>query len=61
MPHYSSNLDFSQTCLSLPVTEITPLAMIGFLEVCEKSRLRKLLEHFHFYPEQDTAAKCGFS
>ena len=38
-------------------TEITPLAMIGFLEVCEKSRL----EHFHFYSEQDGAAKCGFS
>ena len=27
---------------SLP-TEITPLAIIGFLEVCKKSRLRKLL------------------
>ena len=41
---------------SLP-TEIKPLATIGFLEVCEKFRL----EHFHFYSEQDGAAKCGFS
>ena len=47
------SLDFSQTCLSLRVTNdgapiiryqqrSTPLATIGFLEVCEKFRLDRL-------------------
>ena len=44
------SLDFSQTCLSLlraPIIRYqqrsTPLATIGFLEVCEKFKARRLI------------------